>query len=437
MYVMNCKSEKENLSDNLNNKTKFEICLQNSIIGVSSESDTDTLNVFRRVQKGDYIWLHTDGGYYIAHVTGTITTADERYKEYDIEYYIKCKYYSVGAEIPSEISFCKDMLFAPLVIKEIEYYKGLFEFTKEFVSKNNKKTRIPRAKEFFKRNKKKFLIIFIALLGVIAIFFSVKCVQYIQNQEYISSLTEELKGKTYIYYEDSKYFWEYCVLEFGDAQKQRSYSIRPLYDDQFVDIRTIRANVGNWKETVFKVDFFSGDIRLGYQIFHYDKAADTITVGNDKFVLVSENNGKLIREMYKFLLAYESSDVHDETDPNQQTIEIIEGYGLFDPKEIQAEVYLDKAIDNLKGQTTYGFSVVDVLNRVAKNVTFDGFEYNEEERSYIYTYTCDYAPNKVDLPNYYVSGKLLIVYNIDRSQASLSGSVASAVNTYVALKRVS
>ena len=105
------------------------------------------------------------------------------------------------------------MLAATAVITKVEYNKQLFEFTKKFVSKSNRKTFIPRTKDFLKRNKKKILIIFLVLFGIVAISFAVRGVQYSQKNAYAASLPEELQGKTYIHYYNSSYRTEWEVYD--------------------------------------------------------------------------------------------------------------------------------------------------------------------------------------------------------------------------------
>lgn len=456
MYMLNFTNEMKISSDNPESKSNFEICFENSIIGINSESDADTLSIFRRVRKGDYIWLRTNDEYYIAYVTGTIATADESYKEYGIGYYIKCNYYLVGAELPSEISFCKDMLSASSVIKEIEYDKNLFEFTKKFISKNNKTALRYRTKEFLKRNRKRFLLILsVALLAVAAIFFSVRTVQYVQNQSYVSSTIEELKGKTYIYYDtDYDFMKEYKVLEFDENGKYRYYRLYMSEESVgFVNGEVNReyrysASYDSWEDVDSKIEFFSAKFSiLGYYKPDYNKHTATLTLwSGQKYELLSETNNSHIENMYKLLLTYRSSDRFNDAEESdkenaEQIIETIEGYKLFDSNVIKndlyADLYIDRAIDGLKEIKVYSISVSEILNECVRNMKFKSFEYDEENHTCYYAYTCEYAPNKINLPNYYISGgEFIITYNTDTDVTELRtpDELYDAFNLYAALK---
>lgn len=331
------------------------------------------------------------------------------------------------------------MLAATAVITKVEYNKQLFEFTKKFVSKSNRKTFIPRTKDFLKRNKKKILIIFLVLFGIVAISFAVRGVQYSQKNAYAASLQEELQGKTYIHYYNSSYRTEWEVIEFNqDTKRFRTYGISLTSDG------ILAPDLDEWEDPIFMAEFFSGDVLLGYQPFLYDKTTETITLGfnEDEYVLASNLGLESLGQMYQTLLAYQFSENFKQADSEvQRDIEnmsrIIENYNYFSVEGLKGEIYLDQALSSLQTQYIYGFSIEDLLNDCTRNFEYVSTEYDEDENNYIYTYTCDYALNKVEMPNYYVSGELIIVYDVDYDIADISGSAASALQTYAILRAFS
>ena len=441
MYVVNFKNEGDILPEDTEYGSKFEFCIHNNIIGVSSQVTDDTLRVLREIKKGDYFWIHEGGEYYIAYATDTITTAGENYNKYDVGYYIKCRYYPVGCELPADISFCKDLLETSEMIREVEYQKVLFDFTQKLVTKSNRKMFIPNLKKNLVRNKKKIIVVAACLFLVVVAFFTIKGVQYMQVKAYISSLSEELNGKTYIYCDITEYSESYKVIEFNQEGKDfRTMTSNNRYINDGIDY--INSSITDWEKIDFKVDFMSGDIYFDtHYKFLYQKGDDTITVGSKEYVLVTDTNYKVISDMCYSLLYCQNSDDYNAVDSTNKEIidaiiERISSYNFIDTESMKSDIYFNKALASLGNQSMYGFSVLSLINECTKNLAYDRYEYNGSN-IYTYVYSCEYAPNKADLPNYYVNGELLIHYNFKSGEAAISGSVANGLQTYAILKAFS
>ena len=441
MYVINFKDTGDVLPEDTEYSSKFEFCKHNNIIGVSSQAADNTLRILSKIKKGDYFWIHAGDQYYIAYAADTIATAGTDYNKYDIGYYIKCRYYQVGSELPADISFCKGFLKTSEAIQEVEYDKVLFDFTKKFVSKSNRKMFVPNLKKFLNRNKKKIIVAAVCLFLVVVAICAVKGVQYLQVKSYVSSLSEELKGKTYAYCDVWEYGEDYIIIIFdqeGKKFKKISAYNSYIYGIDAIDAYNVDPRITVWQDVEFDVGFWSRDIYFDtYDKFLYQKEDDTITVGSKEYMLVTDTNYKIIADMCYSLLYYQNSEGYNEANSKKETIEAIikeiSSYDFIDTESMKAEIYLNRAFASLENQSMYGFSISDLINECTANSTFERYEYNGSN-TYTYVYSCDYAPNKAELPNYYVRGELIIHYNIDSGEAEISGSAAKGLQIYAILK---
>ncbi len=443
IFVANLNNNLADTSNNSEAKDRCKFCFENNILGISSKDNENSLNTLGKVQPGDCVWLHTNGFYYVALITGTPAAANENFKEYDIGYYVECKYYLIGSEIPPQSDFSDDMLPSEPGIKDAPYSKVLLDFTEKFISQFEQN---PAEKK--KSNKKKVIVIsLIAFFVIVGGFFSVKGIRYIQNQQAVSSAKEALKGNKYIdrYISDptsDTYTFHYRVIEFDeDANECREYYLMGSYYNGTLQHMGM-LSFSDWTEANFNIDFFKGDIRLRYNTFDYQPEYDSLTLGDMGYGIMPDES-KDLSDMYRALLQYKYSDEFAEEPEEKKTAaeiisQIIISYDLIDPKKETAKVFLNKAIESLKEQKIYGYSLVDLLAECTKNVEISHYQYFESAKTYDFTYTCDYAPNKAEMPNYYVSGgTLTLSYNINTENVEISGSAASAANTYAILRSFS
>lgn len=445
IFVANLNNSLTDSSNNSEAKDRCKFCFENSILGISTKDNENSLNTLGKVQPGDCVWLHANGFYYIALITGTPAAASENCKEYDIGYYVGCKYYLIGSEIPPQSDFSDSMLPSDPGIAEAPYSKELFDFTEKFISQFNQ-----NHTEKKKSNKKKIITIsLIAFFVIVGGFFSFKGIRYIQNQQAVSSAKEALKGNKYIYRNISdptsdSYTFDYIVIEFDeDANEYRKYNLIGSYlNGTFKHMGFLYFT--DWEEAKFNIDFFKGNIKLCNNTFDYQPEYDSFTLGDMGYgyeIMPDESND--FSDMYRALLQYKYSDEFAEEAEEKKTaaekiIQTIESYDIVDSEKEMAKVFLDMAAESLKEQKIYGYSVADLLAKCVKNLEISHYQYFESTKTYDFTYTCDYAPNKAEMPNYYVSGgTLTISYNINTGNVEISGSAASAMNTYAILRAFS
>ena len=189
---------------------------------------------------------------------------------------------------------------------------------------------------------------------------------------------------------------------------------------------------------------FKGDIKLCNNTFDYQPEYDSLTLSGAGYGFMSDELGSTdLSDMYSALLQYKYSDDFADKSEEDKTeteaiIQTIESYDIVDSEKEMAKVFLNKAIESLKEQKIYGYSLVDLLAECTRNVEISYYQYFESAKTCDFTYTCDYAPNKAEMPNYYVSGgTLTISYNIITGNVEISGSAASAANTYAILRSFS
>lgn len=445
IFVANLNDNPADPSNISEAKDRCKFCFENGILGISFKDNENSLNTLGKVQPGDCVWLHTNGFYYVAHITGTPTTADESCKEYDIGYYVGCKYHLIGSEIPAQSDFSDSMLPSEPGIKDVPYSKELFDFTEKFISQFEQN---PAEKK--KSNKKKIIAIsLIAFFVIVGGFFSVKGIRYIQNQQAVSSAKEALKGNKYIdrYVSDptsDTYTFDYRVIEFDeDTNEYREFVLMGSYFNGTLN-RMSFLRFSDWQEAKFNIDFFKGDIKLCNNTFDYQPEYDSLTLSGAGYGFMSDELGSTdLSDMYSALLQYKYSDDFADKSEEDKTeteaiIQTIESYDIVDSEKEMAKVFLNKAIESLKEQKIYGYSLVDLLAECTRNVEISYYQYFESAKTCDFTYTCDYAPNKAEMPNYYVSGgTLTISYNIITGNVEISGSAASAANTYAILRSFS
>lgn len=444
IFVANLNNNLTDSSNNSEAKDRCSFCFENSILGISSKANENSLNTLGKVQPGDCVWLHANGFYYIALITGTPAAANENCKEYDIGYCVGCKYYLIGSEIPPQSDFSDSMLPSDPGIAEAPYSKELFDFTERFISQFEQ-TRTEKKKS----NKKKVIVIsLIAFFVIVGGFFSFKGIRYIQNQQAVSSAKEALKGNKYIYRNISdptsdSYTFNYIVIEFDEgANECRKYNLIGSYlNGTFKHMGFLYFT--DWEEAKFNIDFFKGNIKLCNNTFDYQPEYDSLTLSGAGYGFMSDELGSTdLSDMYSALLQYKYSDEFAEEAEEKKTaaekiIQTIESYDLINSKKETAKVFIHKATESLKEQKIYGYSVADLLAKCVKNLEFSYYQYIESTKTYKFTYTCDYAPNKAEMPNYYVSDFLTISYNISTGKAEILGRAASAVKTYAMLKSFS
>lgn len=97
---------------------------------------------------------------------------------------------------------------------------------------------------------------------------------------------------------------------------------------------------------------------------------------------------------------------------------------------------MNRSLASLESQSMYGSSVLELIDTCTSNLVYERCEYSGSN-VYTFVYSCDYAPNKADLPNYYVKGELQIHYNFKSGIAGISGSVVDGMQTYAILKAFS
>lgn len=464
VWSMNLKDNREENNAESSQK-KFEFCMQRQIVGIgwfpNENFDADPafcnakkcLSSFKR---GDLVWIKEPAKdvYFIAEITDEkiTSTMDNEFAEHDISCYRKCKFFPVGAKeiIPEKYAqYIKRLVTSQTIQPRTN--DELICVVNELYLRNTAEEKTIDAgnttfasdkKSFKQKNKKMIIVIFSIFLCAVAVFFVVKGVQYGKTQNEIATMMEKIQGKTYIYCDYDYYSsidydcFKYDVLEFDqDAKKKREYGF--TRDLSSADYRIV-ADFYDWNNISFNIDFFSGKIKYKYYDFKYNERTDTITLNNHNYNVVSEENYETFNQMYKTLFEYMQSENYRQLgDENKadfvNVLDAIESNVPINIEELKAEVYLDSALASLEKQDMHSYSIPELLNACTKNLEYEGVEYDEANNNYIYTYTCDYAPNKADLPNYYVSGDFIIVYNVDNGEAGISGPVASAMNTFAIL----
>ncbi len=440
MYFLKFKDAGGMLPKDTEYGSKFEFCIHNNIIGVSSKITDDTLRLLREIKKGDFFWINECGQYYIAYATGTIATAGADYNKYDIEYYIKCKYYQIGSELPDNLSFCKDLLETSEVIKEVEYNNVLFAFAEKLISEDGREMTEPNNKKFLSSKKSKIIAVSVCVLLVIVGFFAVKGVQYMMVKSQATSLPGELSGKTYASCYVTEYSDYYEIIIFDEEGKK--YRTMETDNQYLNEVCYANAEISDWKEVKFGVDFLSGDIYWNTNSkFNYNKELGDITVGSENYMLMTDVNCKIISDMCYSLLYYQYTQAYNESYSENRgavdtMIEQISSYDFIDTESMKSDIYMNRSLASLESQSMYGSSVLELIDTCTSNLVYERCEYSGSN-VYTFVYSCDYAPNKADLPNYYVKGELQIHYNFKSGIAGISGSVVDGMQTYAILKAFS
>ena len=96
------------------------------------------------------------------------------------------------------------------------------------------------------------------MLLVIVGFFAVKGVQYMMVKSQATSLPGELSGKTYASCYVTEYSDYYEIIIFDEEGKK--YRTMETDNQYLNEVCYANAEISDWKEVKFGVDFLSGDI---------------------------------------------------------------------------------------------------------------------------------------------------------------------------------
>ena len=125
----------------------------------------------------------------------------------------------------------------------------------------------------------------------------------------------------------------------------------------------------------------SDDMQLRDRKFDYQPEYDSLTLCDAGYELMSDALGSTdLSDMYSALLQYKYSDDFADTSEEYKTeteeiLQTIESYDLIDSKKETTKVFLNKAIESLKEQKIYGYSLVDLLAKCTRNLEISHYQY--------------------------------------------------------------